>query len=61
MEGLETQMQKGIKTDYLEHPNHSVFPLLKKAVSNIFTQKLVSVPPASPQQQEGGTLMGYFK
>lgn len=38
MEGLETQMQKGIKTDYLKHPNHSVFPLLKKTVYGIFTQ-----------------------
>jgi len=38
MEGLETRMQKGIKTDYLEHPNHSVFPLLKKTVDSIFTQ-----------------------
>lgn len=61
MEGLETQMQKGIKTDYLEHPNHSVFPLLRKIVSSIFTRKLVSVPPACPQQQEGGTLRGHLK
>lgn len=56
MEGFETQMQKGIKTDYLEHLNHSVFPLLKQTVPNIFTQKLLSVPPVSPQQLEGDTL-----
>lgn len=40
MEGSETQMQKGIKADYLEHPNHPVSPLLKKTVRYIRTQNL---------------------
>lgn len=38
MEGLETQMQKGIKADYLEHPNQPALPLLKKTVHTIATQ-----------------------
>lgn len=58
MEGFETQMQKGIKTDYLEHLNHSVFPLLKQTVPNIFNTKTAqcatSISPATRGRHSRG-------
>lgn len=38
MEGAEAPMQKGIKADYLEHPNHSAAPLLRETGGNAFPQ-----------------------